>query len=112
MKSKYQKSVNIVPATVNACELLAVADAIHYWANNCGQEPLEIRTDSLYVINGWKNPESNKKNKDIWKLISELKRNQNIQITHVKAHQSEIYNNHVDKLAKTKLREYVSINYG
>lgn len=103
-KSIYQESKAIKPATVNFCELLAAANAIHTCVRLFPDEDIQLYTDSQYVITGSANPASNKKNKQGWSLWQSLVLNRNIQLFHVKGHDKDVRNKHVDTLAKSMLR--------
>lgn len=93
-------------ATINCTELVAVTHAIHACKQKCPNEPLTIMTDSEYVIRGSNAPLNQKANKKEWELFHNITQNQNVRIDHVKAHNGDVYNNHVDNLAKTALRQH------
>lgn len=103
-KAVYQFSQNVIPATVNVAELLAVIHAIHHGIKKYPNDKILIITDSMYVINGSKHPQKMKTNKNIWELYSKVARNTNIELKYVKAHDKDSKNKHVDALAKAKLR--------
>lgn len=105
-KAIYQSSKNLIGGTVNMCELIAVANAIHTSLTLYPNDNILIKSDSKYVLTGILSPLSMKTNKKGWNLIHQLIQNQNVKFDKVKAHEDDIYNNHVDKLAKEKLREY------
>ena len=104
-KAISQYSVNLTPATVNICELVAVTHAIYDAIRLYPSEKIVIYTDSQYVVNGSKSALSMKTNKEAWKLFYDISLNQNLEIHHVKAHDKDVRNKHVDSLAKEKLRE-------
>lgn len=103
-KAICQLSRNVIPATVNMCELLAVAHGIYECRNRYPNEPITVITDSQYVVNGFSHPLTVKTNKDAWKLLNDIKQNHDVNIKHVVAHSKDVRNKHVDLLAKTKLR--------
>lgn len=103
-KALYQESKVVVPATVNVCELLAITDAIHTCQAKYPNEELEIYSDSQYAVNGFKSPLAIKTNKPYWQLLNNIKCNLPITIEHVKGHDQDVKNKHVDSLAKSKLR--------
>lgn len=103
-KAIYQASLNLTPAAVNLCELTAVAHALYTSMKLYPDEPVQIYTDSQYVIDGVSNPLHVKTNKKCWALIQQLMVNRDIKFFHVKSHHTDVRNNHVDHLAKSKLR--------
>lgn len=103
-KAIYQASLNLIPATVNLCELTAVSHALYTSMKLYPDEPIQIYTDSQYVINGLPNPLHVKTNKKGWILTQQLMVNRDIQFFHVQSHHTDFRNKHVDQLAKSKLR--------
>lgn len=133
----YQDSGHVISTTNNKMELMAVLRALQYVYDNINimeYEGLDILTDSRYVLdgitswiknwkrNGWKT--RNDKvvlNMDLWKALDEkheeLKVKWNsIKWQWVKAHNINIFNNVVDKLAREasgksggSILKYVSI---
>lgn len=97
-------------------ELLAVIEALA-----ANQGPVEIRSDSTYVVNcfrdrwwanwrarGWKNSQGKPvANQDLWaQLITEVvdRRPGQVTFTWVKGHANDVMNNVVDELATTAAR--------
>ena len=80
--------------TNNRMELIAILIALQ-----STKEELIIYSDSMYCIGcatlNWKR----NKNVDLWKKYDILSKNRNIQFKHIKGHQSNKWNNYVDKLA-------------
>ena len=103
-KAVYQASLNLIPAAANLCELTAVAHALYTSMKLYPDEPIQICTDSQYVIDGVSNPLHVKTNKKCWALVRQLMVNRDIRFFHVKSHHKDVRNNHVDRLARFKLR--------
>lgn len=103
----YEYSEAITPCTNNAAELTAVLKAIHYCTNTYPDEPLQIYTDSRYVLNGNKRTKETMfdTNTKLWELYYNFKEKVNFTIDYVKAHNTSEGNNHVDELARTTLRK-------
>ena len=93
-------------------ELMAALEALRSHADHAG--PIEIRSDSTYVVHcfrdswwvgwqkrGWKNSQRQPvANRDIWEpLIDAVNKRGNVTFTWVKAHNGEPMNEHVDALA-------------
>ena len=93
-------------------ELTAVIEALRHHAGI--SEPIEIRSDSTYVVNcfrdnwwvgwqkrGWKNSQRQPvANRDLWEpLIEMVNARGNVTFTWVKAHNGEVMNELVDSLA-------------
>lgn len=106
--ARYQCVQQVMPGTNNGSELIAVMKALHYCHNTYPDRQLHIYTDSQYVLNGDKRSASNplKTNTHLWNLYYKLKENMNFSISHVKAHDKNERNNHVDNLARQELRAY------
>jgi ribonuclease HI len=98
-------------------ELTACIKALEQLKNN--RYPVEIYSDSAYLVNcinqawykkweknGWKN--SNKKpveNKDLWETLLELLDNYNPKFIKVEGHSGVVQNERVDKLARLGMKE-------
>ncbi|MGA1061358.1 MAG: ribonuclease H family protein [Ilumatobacteraceae bacterium] len=93
-------------------ELSAVIEALRYFDGS--NEPIEIRSDSTYVVNcfrdnwwvgwqkrGWKNSQRQPvANRDLWEpLIEKVTQRGDVTFTWVKAHNGELMNELVDSLA-------------
>jgi len=93
-------------------ELSAVIEALRYFDGS--NEPIEIRSDSTYVVNcfrdnwwvgwqkrGWKNSQRQPvANRDLWEpLIEKVNQRGDVTFTWVKAHNGELMNELVDSLA-------------
>ena len=93
-------------------ELMAALEALRAHADHSG--PIEIRSDSTYVVHcfrdswwvgwqkrGWKNSQRQPvANRDIWELlIDAVNKRGDVTFTWVKAHNGEPMNEHVDALA-------------
>ena len=93
-------------------ELMAALEALRAHADHDG--PIEIRSDSTYVVHcfrdswwvcwqkrGWKNSQRQPvANRDIWEpLIDAVNKRGDVTFTWVKAHNGEPMNEHVDALA-------------
>ena len=95
--------------TNNRMELMAVIEGLK--ALKTDQVPIMIYSDSQYVVNaiskGWlKNWiktgfKGGKKNKDLWMEYYQLSQKLKINITWVKGHANNPYNNRCDQLATT-----------
>jgi ribonuclease HI len=93
-------------------ELMAALEALRAHSDHEG--PIEIRSDSTYVVHcfrdswwvgwqkrGWKNSQRQPvANRDIWEpLIDAVNKRGDVTFTWVKAHNGEPMNEHVDALA-------------
>ena len=93
-------------------ELMAALEAVRAHVGQAG--PIEIRSDSTYVVHcfrdswwvgwqkrGWKNSQRQVvANRDIWEpLIDAVNQRGDVTFTWVKAHNGEPMNEHVDALA-------------
>jgi ribonuclease HI len=93
-------------------ELMAALEALRAHSDHAG--PIEIRSDSTYVVHcfrdawwvgwqkrGWKNSQRQPvANRDIWEpLIDAVNKRGDVTFTWVKAHNGEPMNEHVDALA-------------
>ena len=93
--------------TNNRMELMAVIVALQHLKKK--HIPVEIYTDSQYVVNsvekkwldGWIKTDfkGGKKNKDLWLKYYELAKQFNIKFHWVKGHANNPYNNRCDELA-------------
>lgn len=93
--------------TNNRMELLAVIVALQQLKTN--EYPIEIYTDSQYVVNSiekkwvdnWIKTDfkGGKKNKDLWTKFYHLAKNFSIRMFWVKGHASNTFNNICDELA-------------
>ena len=96
--------------TNNRMELCAAINAISYFET---KQNLEIFTDSKYLkdgieswihkwkINNWKNSSKQPvKNKKLWERLDELNSIKHVKWQWVKAHDTNIFNNRVDLLAR------------
>ena len=100
--------------TNNQMELLSVINSLIFLLQEKINVTIDLYTDSQYVskgVNEWlpnwkKNQWKNGKKKEIlnielWKQLDYLVENvKNIKISYVKAHDTNIYNNYVDNLAR------------
>ncbi len=97
--------------TNNRMELTAVIEALTFVPENLD---LKIYSDSMYVINGitkwmknWKRKNFMQvKNTDLWKRLDKLSENRKISWNYVKAHNGDLKNELVDKLAKSEALKY------
>lgn len=103
-KAIYQKSMNLIPATINLCELMAVINALYTCNQLYPNQAIQIYTDSQYVAGGFKHPLQMKTNQTSWQALFQLTLNRPVEIFHVKSHHTDYRNNHVDRLARAKLR--------
>lgn len=93
--------------TNNRMELMAVIKALESLKTN--QEPIDLFTDSKYVIDavekGWLQKwiatdfKGGKKNKDLWTRYFHLSRQFTIHYHWIKGHAENVYNNRCDELA-------------
>ena len=97
-------------------ELTALIEALKQIKTD--KYPIEIWTDSKYVLdgitkwiknwkkNGWKTANKKEvKNKLLWQTLDELMNKYNVEIRWVKAHADDKFNNLVDKIARQKASE-------
>ena len=109
-------SWNNPSTTNNQMELTALINALKQIKTD--KYPIEIWTDSKYVLDGitkwiknWKKNDwktANKKevkNKLLWQALDELMNKYNVEIRWVKAHADDKFNNLVDKIARQKASE-------
>lgn len=103
----YQLTNDVKPGTNNAAEVLAVLHAIHHIKQNPKINHVNIYTDSQYVINGFKRGSENllKTNRELWRLVFNVKGELDVSLYHVKAHAKNAKNNHVDDLSRKRLRK-------
>lgn len=87
-------------STNNRMELTAVIEALKF----TNEKKVEIRSDSMWVINCAQRLWKRKMNLDLWGEYD--KASQNIQIvwTKVKAHSGNKYNDVVDRMAKDEIK--------
>ena len=97
-----QKSTN------NRMELMAIIQALQFHAN---AEHIVIHSDSLLSINCAKGLWRRKENKDLWKIFDRVSKNIEITWVKVKAHNGNKYNELVDDLAKSAMRENTKNKY-
>ena len=96
---EYMKELNggVPHTTNNRMEITAVIEGLK--ALKTKALPIEVVTDSKYVIGtmteGWKK----KVNVDLWKQLDEVKQGLTITWTWVKGHADNPYNNRADELA-------------
>lgn len=96
---EYTKELNggVAHTTNNRMEITAVIEGLS--ALKTKALPVEVVTDSKYVIGtmteGWKR----KVNGDLWKQLDEVKQGLTITWTWVKGHADNPYNNRADELA-------------
>lgn len=107
-KLQHEESNILIPLTNNGSELVAVMKALHYCQQHYPTKEIRIHTDSQYVLYGHARNKQHplNTNRKLWKLYYKMRDHVNFTLSHVKAHASNKQNNHVDKLARTKLREY------
>lgn len=84
-------------ATNQVAEIVAATEALETLPEGSS---VEVRTDSLYVVNtmtlGWKR----KANRECWaRLDAAVARHAGISFVHVRGHDGEQWNEHVDRLA-------------
>lgn len=106
-KHKKEISQGYRLTTNNRMELLAVIVALQHLKKK--NIPVEIYTDSQYVVNAvekkwldnWikTNFKGGKKNKDLWLKFNEISKQFNIKFHWVKGHAENPYNNRCDELA-------------
>ena len=109
-------SWNNPSTTNNQMELTALIEALKQIKTD--KYPIEIWTDSKYVLdgitkwiknwkkNGWKTANKKEvKNKLLWQTLDELMNKYNVEIRWVKAHADDKFNNLVDKIARQKASE-------
>lgn len=102
--------------TNNIMELTAVINALKALKPASSYYPIEIYTDSQYVVNGittwingwlrrdWKDV----KNVDLWQELWELKNKfSNINFYHVKGHSTDLNNVEVDKLCNIAMNKFL-----
>jgi len=107
--------------TNNIMELTAILEFLKYMIKE-NHKTATIHTDSNYVVQGitkwsknwvkkqWKTSTgSDVKNKEIWKELVQLNDTLNITWVWVKAHDTNYYNNMVDKLALNAAQELKTI---
>ncbi len=110
----YSKNGGSSLTTNNQMELMAAIKALEYVKQQNVDEKVTLRTDSQYVKNGisswiksWKKNNwttSNKtevKNKELWVQLDTLNDSLDVTWEWVKGHSIDVFNNTVDKLAKT-----------
>lgn len=111
-KSRKEIKGFVPHTTNNKMELTAVIEALKTIKN---KQPIEVYTDSQYVkngitiwihkwrTNGWNNGKV--KNVDLWHQLSDLSKNFKITWHWVKGHSGNLYNEQVDKLARSAIEE-------
>ena len=112
---EYDVSGGEINTTNNKMELTAVIEALIFVPKNLN---IEIYSDSMYVINGitkwiknWKRKNFIQvKNTDLWKKLDKLCENRKITWNYVKAHNGDVKNELVDKLAKSEALKYKKIS--
>lgn len=100
--------------TNNRMELLAVINALQILKRTC---TINLYTDSKYVQQGitiwlpkwktksWKTVSGTKvKNRDLWERLNVLSQNHNINWHWIKAHNGDLFNERVDKLARDVIK--------
>lgn len=102
--------------TNNQMELTAAIEALK---NIKRDIKIKLHTDSLYVkqgitewIYGWLKNDWNKgkvKNKELWIELHKLNRQFKVEWFWVKAHNGNIYNEKVDKLAKKEIENHQNV---
>ena len=104
--------------TNNRMELIAVINGLHMVSSG---QSIGVYTDSMYVkngisswilkwrANGWKTASGGRvKNMDLWVELYDLSKSYQIKWSWVKAHDGNIYNERVDKLARAESRKVSS----
>lgn len=90
--------------TNNRMEMTAFLEALKYLAKNFSSHQCQIFSDSNLLVQtinqGWKR----KANQDIWNEIDQYISKLKIQITWVKAHAKNAFNNRCDELAQSAAR--------
>jgi ribonuclease HI len=89
-------------STNNRMELMAIIEALRFHAN---ETVITIRTDSQLCMNCAKGLWKRKKNKDLWAIYDTVSKNIEIVWEKVKAHSGDKYNDLVDELAKSAMRQ-------
>lgn len=111
-KQKTKLSGNEADTTNNRMEMTAIIKALEWVHENYAQKnhsdlEITIYSDSNLLIQtltrGWKR----KKNTDLWAEIDKLRAWLNIKWVWVKAHDTNKYNNLVDKLAQDEAKKLV-----
>ncbi len=125
--SKYVVSGSNSSTTNNCMELISVIESINYikTLNVIILDPIEVYTDSTYVmqgamnwmkkwkLNNWRT--SDKKdvaNKDIWLRLSDLQDVYNLVFHWVKGHADNEYNNLVDRIARNSAERQLNAYSG
>ena len=88
--------------TNNRMELMAIIEALQFHAY---AEHITIYSDSKLSINCAKGLWKRKKNKDLWAIYDSVVKDIKITWVKVKSHSGDKYNELVDKLAKSAMRE-------
>ena len=106
----------VIPNTTNnRMELQAVISALKAIKPACRRYPIELFTDSMYVVKGtnewgakWvKNGYKNVKNPDLWQELFYLELQfPNLNIQHIKGHAGHEHQEDVDRLCNEALDNY------
>lgn len=93
--------------TISQMELQAVSKALWGAHQLWGPSNLTIYSDSEYVVLGYRD-KSRKRNKniDLWNLIEmNAKRHSCVTLNHIRGHKGNVFNEHVDQMAKKARKE-------
>ena len=125
--NKYVVSGSSVNTTNNCMELISVIESINYikTLDVVILDPIEIYTDSTYVmqgamnwmkkwkLNNWRTADKKDvANKDIWLRLSDLQESYNLVFYWVKGHSDNEYNNIVDRIARNSAERQLSAYSG
>ncbi len=110
----FSKNGGVSFTTNNQMELMAAIKALEYIKQQNVEEKVTLRTDSQYVKNGisswiksWKqknwitSKNTEVRNKELWEQLDTLNDSLDVTWEWVKGHSIDVFNNAVDRLAKT-----------
>ena len=89
-------------ATNNEMELKAVVEAVRMAPKGY---PIEVRTDSKYVVDGFRSESLLKSNRTLWKELEELCAGRDVNVNWVKGHAGDSDNERADSLAERRAQE-------
>ena len=117
--SGYLRPDHLLPNTSIRMELIAIIKGLESFKES---ETIEVYSDSAYCVNGikqqwyrtWLATGKNSQGKvpanmDLWIRLVELLRHHNVMAFHVKGHSGNTFNDIVDVMATTEIRNYYEV---
>ena len=101
-KTKYSFSKGTSDTTNNREEMKAIIEALKKIKD---EKSCKIYTDSQLVLNCAQKNWKRNKNLDLWKIYDEVSKDKEIEFEWIKAHNGNIFNEIVDKLARNAAEE-------